>query len=206
MPRLLGKSDVVRDQILELKLGVNRFGRGPENNFRIEHPTVSVNHCEITLSGDGVTVRDCGSTNGTHIDGVTVQEGRLESGQTLHIGHVEFLVEAAEVVVSIPKFDGPRPPAPPVVLKDGSMICTRHPNARVTFRCKHCREVMCDACVHRLRRRGGKTLFLCFLCSHQCERIVEEKKKKNAVIAFLQDTFLHSTVKLPFMRSKGKEE
>jgi pSer/pThr/pTyr-binding forkhead associated (FHA) protein len=193
MARLVIKSDGFRDGVIELNLGVNRFGRNQKCDFPIDHATVSAHHCEIVLSDDGVTVRDCDSTNGIFLDGKRVQEAKLAAGQTLHIGDVELLVETTEVTIQIPKFDMPHP-APPVVLSDGSLICPRHPHSQATHHCTHCREVLCDACVHYLRRRGGKVLKLCPLCSHPCELIGVEVKKKKSLFRFL-----HKTVKLPFI-------
>jgi uncharacterized Zn finger protein (UPF0148 family) len=103
-------------------------------------------------------------------------------------------VESAEVTVAIPEIHVPRP-APPVVRKDGSMLCPRHPGATVTHQCTYCMEVLCDTCVTRLRRRGGKVLKLCPLCSHACELLGGEKTKKRSFLGFLQET-----VKLPFIR------
>ena len=50
MARLLIRSDGFHNQVIELKLGVNRVGRSPANDFQIEHPTISARHCEILLS------------------------------------------------------------------------------------------------------------------------------------------------------------
>lgn len=193
MARLLVISEEFHNQVIELKLGANRFGRSPANDFQIEHQTVSAHHCEIILGDGSLRLRDCGSTNGTFVGGQQVQEAELCTGQTFRLGDVEFFVETAEVTVAIPKFELPQA-APPVVLTDGSLICPRHPRARATHQCTHCREVLCDACVHRLRRRGGKVLKLCPLCSHECERIGGEKKKKKSLFGFL-----HKTVKMPFI-------
>jgi hypothetical protein len=194
MARLVIKSAGFDDRVIELKLEVNRFGRSPENHFQIEHPTVSAQHCEITLTPEGVVVRDCASTNGTFINGHRVKEAKLSAGQTLHLGEIELLVESADFDIAIPKFDLPRP-APPVVLSDGSLICPRHPKSRATYQCTSCREVLCDACVHWLRRRGGKVMKLCPLCSHECLPIGgETKKKKKALL----DRW-RRTVKLPFL-------
>ncbi len=200
MARLLIKSEGFRDRVIELKLGVNRFGRGPANDFQIEHATVSASHCQIVLGGEGIVVRDCASTNGTYIEGRPIREAKLSAGQTLRLGEVEFLVESTEVTVAIPKFDAPRP-APPVVLRDGSMLCPRHPEVRVTHQCTHCREVMCDECVHRLRRRGGKTLKLCPLCSHKCRPLAAEKRKKKFFFGLFD-----KTAKLPLLGSKTPKE
>jgi hypothetical protein len=200
MARLIVKSDGFRDQVLDLRLGTNRLGRSPENDFQIEHSTISGYHCEISLAEGKVTVRDCGSTNGTFVGGQLIQEAELEAGQTLCLGDVQLLVETTEVTIAIPKFDMPRP-APPVVLSDGSLICPRHPKGKATHQCTHCREILCDACVHRLKRRGGKLLKLCPLCSHKVELIGGEKKKKRSLLGFLQ-----KTVKLPFVHVSKDEE
>jgi pSer/pThr/pTyr-binding forkhead associated (FHA) protein len=200
MARLLIKSDGFNERPIELRLGVNRVGRSPDNDIQIEHVTVSALHCELVLDAGGVTVRDIESTNGTFVAGEPVHEARLSAGQTLHLGDVELLVEDTEIKIEIPKFTLPRP-APPVVLVDGSLLCPRHPEARVTHQCTHCREMLCDECVHRMRRRGGKVLKLCCICSQKCEPLGGEKKKKRSILSVLQQT-----VKLPFARAKQTQE
>jgi pSer/pThr/pTyr-binding forkhead associated (FHA) protein len=175
------------DRVIELNLGVNRLGRSPKNDFPIEHPTVSASHCEIVLAADAVVVRDCLSANGTFVGGRRIKEAKLSVGQTLHLGEVELLVETTDVTIAIPTFDMPRP-APPVVLSDGSLICPRHPKARATHQCTHCREVLCDACVHPLRRRGGKLMKFCPLCSYPCVPLGVEQRKKNLLLGLWRKT------------------
>src|SRR5664279_5649559 len=179
MARLVIKSTELGERVIELNLGVNRLGRGVKNHFQIEHPTVSATHCVLVLTDDGVLVRDCESANGTYVNAERIQEAKLSAGQTLQLGQVELLVETTDAIVAIPKFEIPRP-APPVVLSDGSLICPRHPKARATHQCTHCREILCDECVHLLRRRGGKLMRLCPLCSHECVLIGGEKRKKQS--------------------------
>jgi pSer/pThr/pTyr-binding forkhead associated (FHA) protein len=199
MARLLIKTEGLKNQTLELRLGVNQIGRSPECDFAINHPTVSVNHCQIVLSNDGVMIRDCGSTNGTFVNGDPVREAWLLPGQTLNLGDVELFVESTEINVAIPQFERQRP-KPPVVLPDGMIICPRHARAQATYRCTHCHEVMCNDCVHMLRIKGGEPLFLCPLCSHKCELIPAVRmKKKKGFLGFLQDT-----VKLRFGQSAGR--
>jgi FHA domain len=181
-------------RVLELNMGLNHLGRSPANDIQIEHPTVSARHCEIVLAGDGLLLRDCESANGTFVGGERVTKARLVGGQTLRLGTVELLVETTEVNIAIPKFDMPRP-APPVVLADGSFICPRHPKAIATYQCTHCHEVLCDACMHRLRRRGGKLMRFCPLCSHPCVPLSPEKRKKKSLFGLWR-----KTVKLPFFR------
>ncbi len=200
MASLLIKSEGFRDQVIELKLGLNRCGRNPANDFQINHGTISGRHCELVLSDRELVVRDCDSTNGTFVDGKRVHSAILSPGNTLRLGDIELLVENTDVMIAIPQVAPPEQPAPPVVLADGSLICPRHPQARATLQCTHCRQVLCDECVHRLRRRGGKLWNLCPRCSHVCEPIGGEKKKKSLF------AFLRKTVKLPFLRPSKKTE
>ena len=199
MAKLILKSEGAPDRVIQLHLGTNRFGRSPENHFLIEHPTVSARHCEISVSDAGMTVRDCGSTNGTFVNGAQITEANLAAGQALQLGEVELLVESTEVAMAIPKFEMPNP-TPPVPQADGSLLCPRHHDTVATYQCTHCLEVMCDDCVHRLRRQGGKVLKLCPLCSHRVERLGGvSKKKKKTFLGFLQQT-----VKLPFISKRGE--
>ena len=93
-------------------------------------------------------------------------------------------------------------PKPPVVLKGGEMLCPRHPETTVTYKCTHCNEVMCDSCVHIIQRKGGQPLFLCTLCSHKCEPLKAPKPtRKKTFIGFLRDT-----VKLRFRSPSGREK
>jgi pSer/pThr/pTyr-binding forkhead associated (FHA) protein len=193
MATLLIKTAGLENQALELRPGINRVGRSPDSDFVINHDTISTNHCEFILSADGVFLRDCDSTNGCFMNGGVVKEARLLAGQTVTLGDVELFVESTDAHVVIPEFERPRP-KPPVVLPDGAMICPRHSQAQAKYKCTHCREIMCEECVHVLRRKGGTPLFLCALCSHKCEpiRTVIEKKKRSFV------EFLQETVKLRF--------
>ena len=200
MAKLLIQSPGFSNRVINLNLGLNRVGRAAGNDFVIEHATVSSRHCEIALSNEEVIVRDCGSTNGIFIDSHRVSEAALKPGQILRVGDVDLLVESTEVTISIPKLEV-TPAAPPVVLAGGGLICPRHKRSRVTHQCMHCLEVMCDACVTRLRRRGGKLLKLCPLCSHAVDALGGPRKKKKSFLGFLQ-----TTVKLPFLRTSKEQE
>ena len=186
MPRLKIKCADVPVRAYELKTGVNRLGRHARNDLQLDHPTVSGSHCELTL-GDGVVhVRDCGSTNGTYIERQPVTEGTLTEGQTFHVGEVEMVLEQAQVNIAIPRFDPPQAPRP-VALADGSLSCPNHLEFRATFRCLSCKQLMCDECVHKLRRTGGKLIFLCPVCSSHCEPMAAPKRKRS-FMAFLEKT------------------
>lgn len=193
MARLLKKNDTGESEVIELNLGVNHFGRDAECHFPINHSTVSSYHCDIVLTAEGILLRDLDSTNGTFVNGEIVKQAVLQPGQTVRLGDVELVVESTDVKISIPEIERPMPPAPPVVLPGGEMLCPRHTQSKVTHRCTFCFSVQCDACVKRLRRKGGKTLKLCVLCSHPVELIVADKPKKKGILSFITER-----IKLPF--------
>jgi pSer/pThr/pTyr-binding forkhead associated (FHA) protein len=181
MARISVKTDGLNARLMDLKLGANRVGRHPDNDFRIEHSTISSVHCEFVLHNDGVLLRDLESTNGTFVNDEKIREIQLAPGQTVRLGDVELLVETVDAKIEIPAFFNPELPAPPVVRKDGIFECQRHANTPVTHQCTQCKELMCEACVHRLRRKGSKKMLsLCPICSGAVEIIggpVKPKKK-----------------------------
>ena len=195
MARLLIKTEGLEQRALELRMGLNHVGRDPDCEIQLDHPTVSSRHCELALTDDGVYAHDCGSTNGTFLNGARILESWLEVGQILRLGDVELLVESTEARFAIPQFKRPSQiAAPPVVFGDGAVACPRHDAIRASYRCPVCKELMCNACVRVLRRKGGRPHFLCVLCSHECEPIqIAEPQKKRGFFGMFLDT-----VKLKF--------
>ncbi|MEY2466368.1 MAG: hypothetical protein QOD03_889 [Verrucomicrobiota bacterium] len=190
MAKLLVISTGLENRLIELKLGLNRVGRSSENDFQIVHPTISNAHCEFILADGSVMLRDLDSTNGTFVNDQPVGEIQLVAGQTVRLGDVELFVETTDVTIAIPKFSNPELPAPPVVKKNGKLVCPRHSHAQVTHKCTHCNEVMCEACVHQLRRKGSHNLLmLCPICSHAVEPIGGPvRPKKKSLISRVTET------------------
>lgn len=67
------------------------IGRDPQCQLRPASPAISKQHCALTARDAKVFIRDCGSTNGTFINGEQVA-GDLEvkSGDRLKVGPLEF--------------------------------------------------------------------------------------------------------------------
>jgi hypothetical protein len=176
-------------QFLELHTGVNRLGRREDNDFQIDDPTVSSVHAEVRVNGDSIIVRDLGSSNGTFINGEPVKEEALQMGESLMLGEVEMILEPTPVSVAIPQWEEPKETEVPTILADGSQACLNHPSVAAVQRCTKCERVFCNACIHHLRRAGGKFLDLCPVCSHRCEILPGAmKSRKRSIFSRLQET------------------
>lgn len=69
------------------------IGRSPESDLRIPTPDVSRRHCELVIEGDKLIVHDVGSSNGTYVNGRSIEETVLKPGDRLTIGPVTFTVQ-----------------------------------------------------------------------------------------------------------------
>ena len=200
-------------QVIELKPGVNRFGRNSSNDHPLLDPAVSQSHCELVVENDFVFVRDLGSTNGTYIDRLPVNESALYSGQTLHIGPMEMVLDTPPMRVALPELPRPELPAPiePKALKDGYPACLTHPLRHAVWDCRHCGRIYCDDCVRKLRRIGGSFLRFCPECNHMCKLsdwTEMMRSKKKSFFGKLADKMKHSfrrTRLLPFLHRRPPE-
>jgi len=65
-------------------------GRAPDCGLVLASDRVSRRHCEVAPGGDGCTLRDLGSSNGTRVNGVELGAGPrpLRDGDVLEAGGV----------------------------------------------------------------------------------------------------------------------
>src|SRR5882762_4445884 len=96
MPRLVLLSEGLTGRTYELKTDKTTVGRVSDNAFEIPEASVSSHHCELTLRGNDLLVKDLGSTNGTFINGEKIEEGVLKPGQTLRLGMIEMRLESGD--------------------------------------------------------------------------------------------------------------
>ena len=73
-----------------------RIGTADGNDLVLADRTVSRFHCELSVRGNTIIIRDCGSTNGTLIDGVRIREAEIPPGTLVRIGSSAFRVELGE--------------------------------------------------------------------------------------------------------------
>jgi transcriptional regulator with GAF, ATPase, and Fis domain len=83
---------VDRGRSVRLAHGVARIGSAPSSTLQLGDPTVSRLHCEVAVR-DRIMIRDCGSTNGTFVDGVRVLEAQLTAGAMLRVGATTLRVD-----------------------------------------------------------------------------------------------------------------
>ena len=97
MAKLVVLSEGFTGLSYELKAGKATVGRVEDNVWPIAEQSISSHHCELTLQGAEIQVKDLGSTNGTFINGEAVTEGVLKPGQILRLGQVENRYESGAV-------------------------------------------------------------------------------------------------------------
>src|SRR3954468_9006658 len=77
--------------VRHVRVGTSRFvvGRKPDASLCIPSPTVSREHAELTVVDDGLLLRDLGSTNGTFVNGVRIQQPcTVHHGDLLQMGQL----------------------------------------------------------------------------------------------------------------------
>lgn len=90
MNRLVVNPGTPQSWEIQLKPGINSLGRGSHNDFEISDDSVSGSHCEVIISDGSASIKDLGSTNGTFLNGVQIQESKLQDGQSLRLGNLEM--------------------------------------------------------------------------------------------------------------------
>src|SRR3954462_7369424 len=69
------------------------IGREPGAQIMLGDPEVSSVHCELRATNDGVLVRDLGSTNGTFVGSVKIQEATITMRAEITVGQTRLVVE-----------------------------------------------------------------------------------------------------------------
>jgi len=180
MAKLIIRTDGRTAETIELKKGLNRLGRSARNDFQLDHDSISRFHAEIVLADEWMCVRDMDSSNGVFVNDEQVLESPLETGQVLRLGEVSMLVKDAPV------------------LKERKLApCDNHSETRATMVCQQCGRKFCNACVHILRRSGGKILRLCPKCSGHCVPLSSLKDKPTGGLSkFVRKLLKKTTTKV----------
>jgi len=79
-----------KGHVIPLPEGEYWVGRQSANDLQLEDTAVSRRHCLFLRSGDGCTLKDLDSRNGTFVTGTPVSEQQLEAGDEIRIGGSVF--------------------------------------------------------------------------------------------------------------------
>src|SRR4051794_19414877 len=116
--------------IIPLQRPVLLIGRHPECDVRIDLPKISRRHCCVALAYDRVMIRDLGSRNGLHVNGLRVEEAQLHGGDEVAIGPLIYRVDSGAAPPPPPPPPAPTPPSvpPPPPLADRPAKTSRPPS------------------------------------------------------------------------------
>ncbi len=72
------------------------IGSRPDSDLRLQDPTVSRKHAEISRTAEGFLLQDMGSTNGTFLNRVRVDRAYLRDGAVITVGETSMVFGAGE--------------------------------------------------------------------------------------------------------------
>ncbi len=92
--RILVTSGTNAGQAFTLHQGDQIIGREEGSEIRLDDPVISHTHALLRIDGEQVTVEDLRSTNGTKVNGTTIEgQTLLTPGDELELGGVQLLLE-----------------------------------------------------------------------------------------------------------------
>lgn len=92
---------VIGDREIDLGEGENIVGRERNVAVRIDSPSISRSHARIIVSGDGATIEDLGSKNGTALNGRRIRNARpIADGDRVTFGTIAGVFHALRTVKS----------------------------------------------------------------------------------------------------------
>jgi len=114
LPGLPPVEHILRDEAITL-------GRMKGNTIAIDDVSVSLSHAKIIKAGDDYLLKDLNSTNGTMLNGQSINEARLRNGDQLKFGEV--------LAVFRTELGRPAPAPAPALAPAGPLTPTELPSA-----------------------------------------------------------------------------
>ncbi len=98
MPRLLIRTGFQGHQKVELEPGETIIGRGEDAQVIFPNVSVSRHHCLISVGTQRIVLEDMDSANGTLLNGKSVMQEELQSGDEIQVGkfHMVYLADRKE--------------------------------------------------------------------------------------------------------------
>lgn len=100
MAVLIGMSGDLKGKSYTIDKDEFTLGRNEDNLVSINNPAVSGHHCVIRHDDNRYTLKDLGSTNGTHVNNKQVNEVELKPKDLIQVGSVEFLFNSEHMSYS----------------------------------------------------------------------------------------------------------
>lgn len=88
---VLVRSDLSQMEI-QVKSSPAVIGRHTDCKVRIPDPSVSRQHCEVSLSDGKIMLRDLGSSNGTYVNRKRITQIELSAGDMIAVGNFIFVL------------------------------------------------------------------------------------------------------------------
>lgn len=176
MPKFTVNPDSDSAWDIDLRPGLNLLGRGAENDFQVEHPSVSSSHCQVMVTDGLVTLKDLGSISGTFVGDDLIEQATLQPGQIIRIGDVLMRFESD--FQTSPAAGGSAANTP------AAQTCKSHPRAAARYYCANCASAFCELCVST-RMANGIPVKLCRSCGGECNPLFEELPAESPVFSRL---------------------
>ena len=80
-------------KVYSLTRDYTTIGRAPDSHIPLRDPRSSRKHAAISRRGDDYEIEDCGSQNGTHVNGALIERRALQAGDVVEIGGVRLHFE-----------------------------------------------------------------------------------------------------------------
>lgn len=104
--RIVSGPDAGKEALVLPEMKSVTFGTLPESVVPLTDPTVSRRHAEIVVEKDRYLLRDLGSTNGTYVDNVRVEQAYVEPDSVIRVGRSEIRLLPAEGEIPASGFEG----------------------------------------------------------------------------------------------------
>src|SRR5438093_2151939 len=85
---------------IELVKDLSLAGRKEDCDIRLDHKSVSKQHCVIVKTDGLLLLRDLGSTNGTRVNGQRIRRAALLPNDKLTIANFSFKIAFGEALVA----------------------------------------------------------------------------------------------------------
>jgi pSer/pThr/pTyr-binding forkhead associated (FHA) protein/tetratricopeptide (TPR) repeat protein len=98
VPLLQGTKGHTKGFEIELKEGLNDIGRDEDSYVAINDQSISRLHAKIFIKASQYTIRDMKSSNGTFVNDKRVTGAKLQSGDIVRFGNMEFSFVCGDLV------------------------------------------------------------------------------------------------------------